>query len=118
GADISDFSRKMSESNNALKNFGKANQQTFDNFKKVGTAAVGIGTMIGVGLGKSVRTAADFEAAMSQVKAISGATGGEFDSLRDEAIELRDTTLFSDRDNADAMAYLARMGWETAQTMG
>ena len=95
GADISDFSRKMSESNNALKNFGKANQQTFDSFKKVGTAAVGIGTMIGVGLGKSVRTAADFEAAMSQVKAISGATGGEFDSLRDKAIEMGNSTMFS-----------------------
>src|SRR5690625_1000256 len=118
GADITDFSRKMSESNNALKNFGKANQQTFDSFKKVGTAAVGIGTMIGVGLGKSVRTAADFEAAMSQVKAISGATGGEFDSLRDKAIEMGNSTMFSASESADAMANLAQMGWETDQIMG
>src|SRR5699024_9191150 len=72
GADISDFSRKMAESNQALQNFGNANKQTFDSFKKVGAVATATGTAIGVGLGKAVKTAADFEAGMSEVAAISG----------------------------------------------
>ena len=38
GADITDFSRKMAESNQALRNFGKANTETFSAFQKVGGA--------------------------------------------------------------------------------
>lgn len=36
GADITDFSRKMAESNKALSNFGKSSAQTFNAFQKVG----------------------------------------------------------------------------------
>lgn len=38
GADISDFSRKMAQSNKALSNFRRANQQTFDAFRQTGNA--------------------------------------------------------------------------------
>src|SRR5690625_549361 len=86
GADISDFSRKMAESNRALKDFGRANQETFNSFKKVGAASMAAGTAIGIGLGGAVKTASNFEEAMSNVKAISGATGDEFNSLRDKEI--------------------------------
>jgi len=95
GADITDFSRKMKESNEALRNFGKANAETFDSFKKVGAVATGAGLAIAAGLGKSVKTAANFEQAMSNVKAISGATGDDFNSLRDKAIEMGNATMFS-----------------------
>ena len=83
GADITDFSRKMAESNKALSNFGKANAETFDAFKKTGAVVTGAGVALAGGLGVAVKTAANFEEAMSNVKAISGATGGEFDSLRE-----------------------------------
>src|SRR5690625_4310811 len=118
GADITDFSRKMKESNEALRNFGKANAETFDSFKKVGAVATGAGLAIAAGLGKSVKTAANFEQAMSNVKAISGATGDDFNSLRDKAIEMGNATMFSASESADAMANLAQMGWETDQIMG
>jgi len=113
GADITDFSRKMAESNKALSNFGKANAETFDAFKKTGAAVTGAGVALAGGLGFAVKTAANFEEAMSNVKAISGATGDEFDSLRDKAMEMGSKTAFSASESADAMANLAQMGWKT-----
>ena len=118
GADVTQFSRAMSDSNRALKNFGQANAETFGAFKKVGAAFVGVSAAIATGLGYSVKTAANFESAMSQVKAISGATGDEFDSLRDKAIEMGNSTMFSASESADAMANLAQMGWNTDQILG
>src|SRR5690625_2779302 len=117
GADISDCSKKMAESNKALGNFTKANQETFDAFKKTGAVVTGFGTAIAGGLGFAVKTAADFESSMSQVKAISGATGDEFNSLRDKAIEMGNSTMFSASESAEAMANLAQMGWKTDQVL-
>src|SRR5690625_216618 len=118
GADITDFSRKMSESHKALRDFGKANEETFDSFKKVGGAITGAGVALAGGLGFAVKTAADFESAMSNVKAISGATGEEFGSLREKAIEMGNSTMFSASESADAMANLEQMGRETDQILG
>src|SRR5690625_1904428 len=117
GADITDFSRKMAESNKALSNFGKANAETFDAFKKTGAAGVGIWTAIGAGLGFAVKTAADFESGMSQVAAISGATGSELEALTARARELGGTTFCSAREAADGLQYLALAGWDTTQMM-
>src|SRR5690625_2345911 len=95
GADISDFSRKMGESNKALADFGKANQQTFDAFKKTGAVVTGAGIALAGGLGFAVKTAMDFESSMSEVAAISGATGDELQLLEDTAREMGSTTSFS-----------------------
>src|SRR5690625_5231763 len=107
----------MAESNKALQNFGQANKQTFDSFKKVGAVATGAGAAIATGLGKSVKTAANFEQAMSNVKAISGATGDDFTALRDKAIEMGNATMFSASESADALSNLAQMGWETDEML-
>ena len=37
----------------------------------------------------AVKTAAGFDSAMSKVAAVSGATGAEFDALREKAREMR-----------------------------
>src|SRR5690625_5394593 len=52
---------------------------------------------------------------MSNVKAISGATGDDFDLLRKKALEMGESTVFSASEAADALANLAQMGWETDQ---
>src|SRR5690606_26358877 len=95
GADISDFSRKMAESYTALSNFSKANQQTFDAFKQTGAVVTGAGAAIAAGLGGAVKIAANFEAEMSKVGAISGATGDELAVLSDKAREMGSKTKFS-----------------------
>ncbi|WAX12269.1 minor tail protein [Clostridium phage CS266P4] len=72
--------------------------------------------IVGVGAA-AVKTATDFEAGMSEVKAISGATGSEFDALRDKAIEMGAKTKFSASDSADAFKYMAMAGWDASQMM-
>ncbi len=71
-------------------------------------------TGVVTGLGKAaVKTAADFDSAMSSVAAVSGATGSDFDSLRDKAREMGAKTKFSATEAADAMNYMAMAGWKT-----
>lgn len=67
-----------------------------------------------VGLGAaSVKTAADFEASMSNVKAISGATAEEMERLTEKAQEMGAKTKFSASEASEAMSYMAMAGWET-----
>lgn len=99
---------------------------------KVGNNITGIGksmTSVGSTLTKSVtvpllgigtaglKVASDFDSAMSGVKAISGATGKEFDALRAKAIELGGETAFSANEVAEAMTEMAKAGWDSQQIL-
>lgn len=59
----------------------------------------------------------DFEAAMSQVKAVSGATGSEFDKLTAKAKEMGATTKFTATQSAEAFNYMAMAGWDSQQML-
>lgn len=62
----------------------------------------------------AVKTAADFEEAMSEVGAISGASGEDMAKLTAKAKEMGATTAFSASESAEAMKYMAMAGWKTA----
>ncbi len=62
----------------------------------------------------AVKTAADFESAMSQVAAVSGATGEEFAALTEKAKEMGAKTKFSASESAAAMNYMAMAGWKSS----
>lgn len=66
----------------------------------------------------AVKTTADFDAEMSKVSAISGATGEEFDQLRDKAREMGSKTKFSATEAGEAMEYMAMAGWKTEDMLG
>ena len=66
----------------------------------------------------AVKTAADFDTAMSQVAAVSGATGSDLDALRDKAREMGAKTKFSASEAAEAMNYMAMAGWKTTDMLG
>ena len=75
----------------------------------VTTAASGLADF-----GKSaITTGMNFDTAMSNVKAISGATGEEFDELRDKAKRMGATTAFTATEAAEAFSYMAMAGWKT-----
>src|SRR5690606_13927820 len=81
------------------------------------TLTLGVTTPI-VGMGVSIlKTAGDFESGMNRVRAVSGATGAEFEQLEALAMELGRTTQFSASDAADAMGFLAMAGMETSDIM-
>ena len=122
--------REIAETEQQLKSLedqaGKANttlQQISaagEKFQKVGQEIEGVGkkflpvtaAVAGVGAA-AIKTTADFDESMSNVSAISGATGEDFDRLRDKAREMGAETKFSASEAADAMSYMAMAGWKT-----
>lgn len=73
---------------------------------------------ISVGLKDTVDTYKDFEAAMSQVQAISGATAPQLAKLSDKASEMGATTKFTAKESAEAFNYMAMAGWKTEDMLG
>ena len=70
GANITDFSRKMAESQRALRNFSDANQRTFDAFKQTGAIVTGSGIALAGGLGYASKQAIDFESSFAGVNSL------------------------------------------------
>lgn len=121
------ISANISKYQNALKQvYGETNKLkglTVSNSQMMGESLQGIGKaltlgvtapLVGVGI-KSVKTASEFEAAMSKVKAISGATGGDFKKLEDIAMRMGRTTKFTAIESAEALKYMGMAGWKTDQ---
>lgn len=73
------------------------------------------GAFFGVSLGltDTINTQKDFEAAMSQVQATSGADADEMERLTKKAEEMGATTKFTASDSAEAVNYMAMAGWKT-----
>ncbi|NHM77162.1 phage tail tape measure protein [Staphylococcus sp. 11511212] len=65
------------------------------------------------GFGLAAKKSIDFDDSMRKVKATSGATSGEFQQLRDKALEMGAKTKFSASESADALNYMALAGWDT-----
>lgn len=72
--------------------------------------------LLGIGAA-GLKVATDFEKGMSEVKAISGATGKEFDDLRNKAIDLGGSTAFSASEVAAGMTEMAKAGWTSQQIL-
>lgn len=88
-------------------------QQTGKEVSKLGKSFMPVSGAVGGALGVAAKTAADFESQMNRVKAISGATNGEFGKLRDTAIELGAKSVFSASETAQGMENLASAGFDT-----
>ncbi|MGN0278677.1 MAG: phage tail tape measure protein, partial [Lachnospiraceae bacterium] len=86
-----------------------------DNISSAGSTLTKTVTAPVIGLGTAaVKTAADFDSAMAQVQAVSGASGDEFEALREKAREMGAGTKFSATEAAEAMNYMAMAGWKTS----
>ena len=122
--DISGFLAGLKSAQN------EADKQSKNIATKIGSNISGVGkslTSVGTTLTKNVtvpllgigaaglKVATDFEKGMSEVKAISGATGTQFDALREKAIELGADTAFSAGEVASAMTEMAKAGWTSQQ---
>ncbi|EGQ2868553.1 phage tail tape measure protein [Staphylococcus pseudintermedius] len=65
------------------------------------------------GFGLAAKKSIDFDDSMRKVKATSGATGKEFNLLRDKALEMGAKTKFSASESAEALQYMSLAGWDT-----
>lgn len=113
--------RQLNIQASAWTQFGQKCQAAGQKLKDVGDKVARVGQTLTktvtapiVGLGAAVvKTTADFDAEMSKVSAISGATGEDFDALRAKAREMGAETKFSASEAASAMEYMAMAGWKT-----
>jgi TP901 family phage tail tape measure protein len=78
-------------------------------------AGAALSAMLSVGA--AVRVIAEFETSMSRLGAVSGATGGELEALRDIAKDLGSTTEFSASQAADGLNFLAMAGFDAKEAM-
>ena len=90
---------------------------TAKGLKAVTASIAGTATALGGVAAAAVKVGSDFEAQMSRVKAISGATGEEFDKLKEQAIQLGADTAFSSTQAAEGMENLAAAGFTTSEIM-
>ena len=119
--DLKKLEEQAKQSGTALQEIaakGEKLKTVGDNISNVGQKFLPVTAGV-VGLGTAaVKTAADFDSAMSKVAAVSGATGSEFDALRDKAREMGSKTKFSASEAAEAMNYMAMAGWKTEDMLG
>lgn len=112
--DSSEYEKGLGDAESKAGSFGSALKSGLGNIAKVGAAAVGAAsTAVGAFAKKSLDAGLTFDASMSNVSAISGAVGEDFDALRVKAQEMGASTKFTATEAADAMSYMAMAGWKT-----
>ena len=119
--ELQNLQREAEASSTALAKLGQAGEM----LEKAGNKIADVGTTLTTHVTvpvmaagtAAVKTAADFDSAMSKVAAVSGATGDELDALRDKAREMGAKTKFSASEAADAMNYMAMAGWKTGDML-
>lgn len=101
--------RKMAKEAKAA---GKSIQSAGNTIQSAGKSLTKTVTtpIVGVGVA-AVKTAADYESAMSNVKAITGATGKDFKMLEQLGKDLGASTAWSTQEVAQAMQYTGMAGW-------
>ncbi|MCM1133583.1 MAG: phage tail tape measure protein [Ruminococcus flavefaciens] len=67
--------------------------------------------------GEIIETGKAFEASLSNVQAISGATGSEMELLTEKARQMGATTKYTASESADAFGYMALAGWKTEEML-
>ena len=102
--------QKISATGEKLKSIGSNIESVGQKFLPVTATVTALGTM-------AIKTAADFDSAMSKVAAVSGATGEDLDRLREKAREMGANTKFSASEAAEAMNYMAMAGWKTGDML-
>lgn len=111
-SDLQVFNNRTATTNDKLSGLSSAMSSTGKTLtKSVTLPLAGIGTAM-------VKTTADFEAGMSEVSAISGATGSDLEALTAKAKEMGAKTKFSASQSAEALKYMAMAGWDTEQMLG
>ncbi|MGJ5700443.1 phage tail tape measure protein [Staphylococcus chromogenes] len=109
----------MGKIGNKFSELGPRLQEIGGKMQSVGrNMSMYVSAPIVAGFGAAVKKSIDFDDSMRKVKATSGATGSEFQQLRDKALEMGAKTKFSASESADALNYMALAGWDTKDMLG
>jgi TP901 family phage tail tape measure protein len=119
------FSSAMDAAKTQLEVFEDRSKDTGDRMNALGGSIQSVGKVATMSLtiplaaagGAAVKSAADFEQGMSNIKAVSGATSEEMEKLRDLAIDLGASTSFSAGEAAAGIEELMKAGLSTEQVL-
>ena len=135
-ANVRNFSSQLGEAKSHLKGTGDEAQDTADDVKELGDNAekvssggissmtVALGNLAADGIRKAatelknfttdvIKTGTEFDAGISKVGAISGASAEDMEKLREKAKEMGASTKFTAAESAEALEYMAMAGWKT-----
>lgn len=131
--DLVDDKNKMKDAESAADMFDKSLQDVDDSSRKASDGFTvfkgALANLVSQGISKAIEGVKDlakqtfevgssFEAGMSNVAAVSGATAGDLDKLTEKAQEMGAKTKFSAAEAADAFNYMAMAGWKTEDMLG
>ena len=109
---------KLKENANQWTRAGKQIQRAGKNIEKVGASLTKTLTVpIATAGAACIKVASDFEAGMSTVQSICGASGEDLDKLSEKAKEMGAKTKFSATEATDAFKYMGMAGWNTQQML-
>ncbi|RYS25988.1 phage tail tape measure protein, partial [Staphylococcus pseudintermedius] len=111
--------------NTSIGKIGAKLTQWGPKFQEIGRSMQSVGRSMSLyvtapvvaGFGAAVKKSIDFDDSMRKVKATSGATSGEFQQLRDKALEMGAKTKFSASQSAEALNYMALAGWDRTESI-
>lgn len=124
-AELKKLEKQAGDSAVKLQALGTSLQQAGEKMTGIGNGMKTVGStltktvtapLLGVAAA-AVKVGTDFDAEMSKVAAISGATGDNLQSLRDTAIEWGSKTKFSATEAAEGLEYMALAGWNTQDSI-
>lgn len=119
------FESQLKETKYTLDDFGADVEKAGESVRKAGDKMVDTGKslstkvtapLMGVA-GVAAKVGMDYEAGMSKVAAVSGATGDDLKKLEDKAREMGAATSFSATEAANGLEYMALAGWDTEQML-
>lgn len=118
---LKDLEKQAKQSNSVLgaqlQNTGKKISKAGEKISNVGQKLLPVtGAVVAIGTA-AVKAGNDFEAQMSRVAAISGATGDDLKALTDQALQLGADTAYSATEAAQGMENLASAGFTTKEIM-
>lgn len=119
--DTSKFTKGFVSARNDLQQFNNSSASISTRMTGLSNAMASVGSTLTKSVSvplatigaMALKTTADFDAGMSEVKAISGATGTEFKQLETKAIQMGAKTKYSATEAASAFKYMAMAGWDT-----
>lgn len=119
--DISNFTSQLNLAQNQAQRLAVESSKSF----QIGSALTGMGKVLSTAVtlpllgiaATSIKVGNEFQAQMSRVQAIAGATGGELDKMKRQAIELGAKTAFSAKEAAQGMENLASAGFQVNEIM-
>ncbi len=116
--DMADWSRRSQQARSDMDQMGRSSANLSKQMGLIQKASLAVGGAVVAGIGVSVKKAADFEEAMSRVKAISGATGQDFEDLKNIAAKMGAETKYTAVEAAEGLQYLAMAGFSVKAQVG